>query len=192
MTHSRPIVSLGAFLLFVATDPLPAATPTAYIDYILKSRTAMIVLDCDPPSCRFKMGKDDDFRWEHGLVLYRAKQWMKSWGRFRILEDEDIREADLVLHLDCAQPDLGDLLYGMRYRWIKMEVYSGGQGWWRKLPPIWKWKLDPVPTCDCKDAVIHILAEYRAQIEGLELARASKRKPRRSARSQPSGFATRR
>src|SRR5262249_23515700 len=94
----------------------------------------------------------------------------------RILDD--IREADLVVHLDCAQPDLRDLLYGMRSRWMKMEVYPGGQ-WWRKDEPIWKRKLALVPTCDCTDAVVHILAEYRADVERIDQARAAKNAPRR-------------
>jgi hypothetical protein len=168
MKHSPPSLGL-AFLFLVGLVPLPAAAPTPYIDYMLTSRTAIIVLDCDPPSCRTLMNKDEDFEYDF-VVIHRARRWMKDWGRLRILDD--IREADLVVHLDCGQPDFADLLYGLRKRWMKMEVYPGRHDW-RNLEPIWKRRLNPVPACDCRDAVLHILAEYRADIERLDRARAA-------------------
>jgi hypothetical protein len=165
MIHTRPILALAAFL-FVSIHTAPAATPIPYIDYMLMSRTVKIVLVCDPPTCRLPMNKSEDFDYDGGWVINRATRWINDWGRFRVLDD--IREADLVLHLDCGQPNLRDLLYGMRHRWMKMEVYAGGNDWWQKLEPIWKGKLDPVPECDCRDAVIHILTQYRAEVERLD------------------------
>jgi hypothetical protein len=140
-----------------------------YVDYMLMARTAKIVLDCDPPSCRILMNKELDFDYDNGWVLNRAKGWMKDWGRLRILDD--VQEADLVLHLDCAQPDYRDMLYGERNRWIKLEVYAGGKESWHQVQPMWKVRLEPVPTCDCRDAVVHILTEYRAEMERLQRVR---------------------
>src|SRR5262245_15907490 len=178
MIQARPILSL-AFLLFVSIPMAPAARPTPPLDYMLTSRTAMIVLDCDPPSCRLLMNKEDDFIGDNGWVLSRATHFMQDWGRYRILDD--IREADLVLRLECVQPNFRDLLYGLRNRWIKMEVYAGANERWQEVQPIWKGQLDPVPTCDCRDAVIHMLTAYRTEMEHLEQARG-KSLPRPPAR----------
>ena len=147
----------------------PAATPTPLVDYMLTSRTVKIVLECDPPSCRFLMNTALDFENDNTWVLSRAKHWMKDWGRYRILDD--VNEADLVVRLDCGQPNFRNLLYGLRHRWMKMEVYAGGQESWHLLQPIWKGALDPVPDCDCRDLVVHILTEYRAELEQLDRAR---------------------
>ncbi|MCI0349138.1 MAG: hypothetical protein L0Z53_06895 [Acidobacteriales bacterium] len=167
MMYSRYILPL-ALLLLVSVNAAPAANPIPYIDYMLMARTAKIVLECDPPSCRPLMNRDEDFVYDR-WVISRATRWIKDWGRLRVLDD--VQEADLVLHLDCGQPNLRDLLYGLRHRWMKMEVYAGGHESWRKGAPIWKGKLDPVPECDCRDAVVHILTEYRAEIERLDRVR---------------------
>jgi hypothetical protein len=168
MTHIRPILALAAFL-FLSMHTAPAATPVPLVDYMLTSRTVKIVLDCDPPSCRILMNRELDFENDNTWVLSRAKHWVKDWGRFRVLDD--IHEADLVLHLDCGQPNFRNILYGLRYRWIKMEVYAGGDERWQQVAPIWRGELDPMPACDCRDAVVHILTAYRSELEQLDRAR---------------------
>ena len=147
---------------------------------MLTSRTVKIVLNCDPPSCRFLMNTALDFENDNTWVMSRATHWMKDWGRYRILDD--VNEADLVVRLDCGQPNFRNLIYGLRNRWMKMEVYAGGQESWRLLQPIWKGKLDPVPDCDCRDLVVHILTEYRADIERLDQVR-DKVRPRGAPRT---------